>query len=610
MTNGVFVSNEPILLLLHGVGKGDRDETWQATCSAALTRLGYPDLENVRVIAPQFAHALKGVDEPQPLPAVTAKPLSGVAAKKNRRDFDRRMGAIEFRLGHSDHGKGWAGSDAAAGTALELFAVLKQAKNYLENPEIRAQVLHRVLSKLPESGRLIIVGHSLGSVIAADLLRHLPSWLEVAGMVTIGSPLAQGTFNVDNLRESLDEPPRNLAWWVNFWNAQDPVAARRGVSSVIPWITDFRIDTKKVLVAAHAATEYLSNETVATAIGFALFGSRSQELAVVDKGLDIPLEDSERWALLALRYAYLMMLELKGDQRDRFSGALRQVQADTVDKIKQRNSSVHRPMPSAVACLAFDLSDPQAAVPVPLPIDHVAKDDAALMLTVLAAANVIHPFELSVSPDIRQKAMENLTAEMGLGHQYGTDVFTAAKYAQAALSDRGGVNWVKWGALGVGAVAIVAATGGLILAAAPGLAGAAAITSGLAAFGPGGMIGGLLTAGTLVTAGGSGITYGLASSGTTAEALEEVVVRRLAAAILRQLQHLEPDLTVWISLVEIEIELRRNHERLGAFSDESAPSLKELNRKLDTVERALNYLTDKNLVPGALSEPPAQEVLV
>lgn len=604
------MSNEPILLLLHGVGQGDRDGTWQATCSEALVRLGYPDLENVQVIAPQFAHALKGVDEPRPLPPVTTKQLSREAAKKNRRGFERRMGAIEFRLGRPDRGQGRVGGDAAVRAAYEHLKAVEQAKNYLENPEIRAQVLHRVLAKLPESGRVVIIGHSLGSVIGADLLRHLPAWLDVAGMVTIGSPLAHGTFDVDRLRESLTEPPTNLAWWVNFWNPQDPVAARRGVSSVIPWMTDFRISTKKVLIAAHAATEYLSNESVATAVGFALFGSRSKEIAVLDRGVDIPLEDTEHWALMALRYAHLVMAELTGDQRDRFAGALRQAQAETIEKIKTRNASEHRPMPSPVARLAFDLSDPQATVPVPLPVSHIAKDDAALLLTVLAAANVVQPYELSISPAIRQQAMEHLTAEMGLGHQYGTDVFTAAKRAREALSSNGGVNWIKWGALGVGAFAIVAATGGLALAAAPGVAGGAVITSALASFGPGGMIGGLLTAGTLVTAGGSGITYGLASSGTTAQALEEVVVGRLAAAILRQLQHLEPDPSVYSALIELEIEVRRNHQRLSAFSDESAPALGELQRKIRTVERALKYLTDNDLAPAVRSEPPAQQVLV
>ena len=79
--------------------------------------------------------------------------------------------------------------------------------------------------------------------------------------------------------------------------------------------------------------------------------------------------------------------------------------------------------------------------------------------------------------------------------------------------------------------------------AAPGVAGAAAITSALAAFGPGGMIGGLLTAGTLVTAGGGGIAFGLASPGTTAETVEAVVGAQLAAALLRQRQGLEQDPT-------------------------------------------------------------------
>ncbi|WP_342672054.1 hypothetical protein [Sanguibacter gelidistatuariae] len=520
------------------------------------------------------------------------------------------MGAVERRLPRSDRGQNRLGSDAVTSTAVEFFPSFKAAKNYLEEPAIRAQVLHRVLSRLPESGRLIIVGHSLGSVIAADLLRYLPVWIEVAGMVTIGSPLAHGTFDVDKVRESLEEPPTNLAWWVNFWNPNDLVAAQRGVSSVVPWMTDFQIGTKKVLRAAHAATEYLNNDAVASAVGFALFGSRSSEIAVVDKGADIPLDETERLTVLALRYAYLMLLELQGDQREKFAGALREVQSDAVDEIRARNVSEYRAMPAAVAHLAFDMSDPRSTVPVPLEISHIPKDEAANLLTVLAASNVVRPFEIVLSRKIRQKAMEALTTEMGLGRQYGTDVFTAAERAHEALNGSSGVNWIKVGALSAGAAAIVLATGGLALAAAPGLAGAAVITSALASFGPGGMIGGLVSAGALVTAGGSGITYGLASSGTSAEALEEVVVRWMATAILRQLQHLEPDPTVWITLAEIEIEVRRHHERLGAFSDESAPALKELKRKLDTVERALKYLTDNNLASNVLSDTPDQQVLV
>lgn len=596
------MSNGPVLLFLHGVGENDQDDNWKSRLADALSGLGYPDLETAVVIAPKYAHALKGWDDREPLPGVTIREPSREAAKKNRREFERRMGAVEFRLGRHDPGNGMFGGDAAVRVFVGLGAaglpLLEQAHNYLHNHQIRAQVLGRILAKLPESGRLVIVGHSLGSVIAADLVRRLPVGLEVAGMVTIGSPLAHGRFDVDKLKETLKDPPTNLGWWVNFWNTGDPVAAHRGVSSVFPWMIDFRINTKKVLVPAHLASEYLANDAVAAAIGFALFGSKSKELASINKGADIPLDAAELMALMALRYAHLMKGMLRGDQQDRFAGALRHVQAAVVDDISRRNTKEGRAMPAEVARLAFDLSDPQASVPEPRPSRHLSKDEAVVVMTILAAENVIRPFEISISQDKWQSAMEALTIEMELGSQYGVDVFAAAKIAQETLSGGRGINWVKWGAIGAGAAAIVVATGGLALAAGAGLVGAAVVTSALAAFGPGGMIGGLITAGTLITAGGGGIAFGLASSATTAKTLEAVVARQLAAVILRERQHLDQDSSVWRILAETEIEVRREHERLDEFSDQSSPALNELQRKIVAIERALNYLKDNGLEPA------------
>jgi hypothetical protein len=386
---------------------------------------------------------------------------------------------------------------------------------------------------------------------------------------------------------------------VNFWNWHDPVSGRRGVSSVFPWMIDMRVRTD-LGPDVHSAVKYLDDDVVADALGFALFGSRSKELGTIDRGLDIPLDPTEQLAILALRYGHLIKSQLGGDQRDRFEGALRQVQATAVESIVQRNADAGRGTPSAVARLAFDYSDAGAPVPEPLPARHLTKDDAVVPLTVFAAEDMIRPFEIAVPVNKRQNAMRELTAEMGLGSQFGGDVFDAAKRADEVLSGGRGVNWIKWGALGVGAAALAVATGGLVLAAGAGLAGAAAITSALAAFGPGGMLGGLLTAGSLVAAGGGGIAYGLASPGTSAETLETVVARQLAAEILRKQHGLDPDPAVWRNLVETEIEVRRAHERLDEFSDDSAPSLKETRRKIVALERALKYLREQNLEPGAL----------
>ncbi|PPF66530.1 hypothetical protein C5E16_11285 [Clavibacter michiganensis] len=586
----------PVLLFLHGIGDGDLEDTWKTHLTSGLADLGYPDLAGIDVVAPKYAHALRGSDEKQTLPGLTVKQPVREAARTNRREFEQRMGAIEFRLGRDDSGPGIPYAEATFDAALRnsRFA---QAHNYATDAQIRAQVLNLILDRIPAGRDIVLVGHSLGSVIAADLLRRLPAETRVTGFVTIGSPLAHGSVNVDKLRDVLQEPPANLGWWVNFWNFGDPVSAHRGLSSVFPWLVDFRIDTRQFGIPAHAAAAYLAHRAVAAAVGFALFGSLSREIARTERGVDIALDATETLTLLALRYGHLTAQQLEGSDRERFIGALRLVQAAAVEEMKQRNEAEHRPLASAIAALAFDVSDAEAVAPEPAPSRHLSKEQAVVVMTVLATENVIRPFEINVPKDKRQRAMEDLTAEMGLTSRYGADVFAAAKEAQDVLTASRNVNWLKWGAVGAGAAAIVVATGGLALAAGAGLAGAAALTSALAAFGPGGMIGGLLTAGSLVSAGGGGIAFGLANTGTAAETVESVVQTRLAATILRKRQGLEPDRAVWDLLVQTEIAVRREHERLDEFSDESSSALKELKRKIVTIERALKYLSENDMEP-------------
>lgn len=598
--------NVPTLLFLHGVGDGDQADDWKAELSASLTRLGHPTLDGVRTMAPKYPQALKlEPDDKDPLPGLTIKKPAGDAARQVRRDFERRIGAVEFRLGRHAPGLGIVGGEAAFNFALSSNIAgsdqrLLQARNYATNAKVRAHVLTRSLSGLPAQGRLVIVGHSLGSVVAADLLCRLPAGLDVVGMVTIGSPLANTAFNVDKLREVLADPPTNLAWWVNIWNGADPIAARRGASSAFPWLLDLRIQTNAMGIAAHSATDYLANDTVAEAIGYALFGSRSKEIAVLDSGADIPLNAAETLTLLALRYAHLIEKRLEGGQRNRFQGALRQVQATAVETIRRQNHRMNRPIPSHLARLAFDLSNPSATAPAPMPITHLSKDDAVALLTVVSAENVIRPFEITIDSLKERAAMAELTAEMGLGHKYGSDVVTAGKLARDALKPGLGASLLKVGALGASAVALAAVAGGVGLVGAVGLMGAAAIAGALTTFGPDGMIGGLLAAGALVTAGGGvSIASSLASPTTSSETLAAVVSQQLTTAILRQLQHLEQDPLTWAVLTDTEIAARREHERLDEFSDPSSASLKDLKRKIDTLELALNFLSKQGLEPGA-----------
>lgn len=591
------MSDEATLLFLHGVGN-DPSDAWKDALWSALADLGYSDLDKVRVITPNYHNALKvPPDDKIPLPPITVKPPNHDDAAANRRNFERRMGGLEIRLARHDRGGGPA-VDAVVSAAV-VDPRLVQVRNYIRDPRVRAHVLRRVLDTLPESGQLTIVGHSLGSVIAADLLRRLPAGLEVAGLLTIGSPLAISYFDVDRLYQNLAEPPTNLAWWVNFWSDVDPVTTRRGVSSVFPWMLDNRVHTPLGRDAHHART-YLSLDVVAAAVGFALLGSTSKEIERAEPGVDVPLEYAETFAILALRYAHLVKAHLSGDKQDRFGGALRLVQADVFERLRAKRAEAEEPIPIGVAQLRVDLADPASSAPEPTPVSHLSRDEAVLPLIGIAAANLVFPFEIDVPDATERKAMEELTLEMWLGSQIGTDVVAATQRAAQVLKGKGGPGWFKWVALGLGAVALVAATGGVALAAAPGVAGAAAITSALAAFGPGGMIGGLFTAGALASIGGGGIAFSLASPGTTAATVEAVVATKLAAAMLREAQHFEQDPRTWSSLAEIRIAIQREYSRHDEFSDKGSPTLKELKQKMDAVDRALDYLDDHELGP---SEP-------
>ena len=226
------MSDTPTLLYLHGVGTGDQENAWRASLDASLASIGYPTLDGVRVIAPKYPFGLRGVDDEVPLPKLSVPTLRGDAAARYRLEFQGRRTAMAAILGSDDTAGAVVLRVDPLVPTLVKASKLVQANNYLTDPKVRAWVLRRVLDAVQAPQRLVIVAHSLGSVIAADLLRRLPPSVEVRGMVTIGSPLGFETFHVDELRAGLKAPTPNLRWWVNFWNALDPVAWHRGVSEI------------------------------------------------------------------------------------------------------------------------------------------------------------------------------------------------------------------------------------------------------------------------------------------------------------------------------------------------------------------------------------------
>ena len=139
------------------------------------------------------------------------------------------------------------------------------------------------------------------------------------------------------------------------------------------------------------------------------------------------------------------------------------------------------------------------------------------------------------------------------------------------------------------------------------LAGGAGIAAGLVALGPGGMVGGLGIVGLVGGAGGAAIARGLTSG--SAEAVEETVIALHALAIAEHRLH-ETELRsrVWITLIEMRASLSAEKARLESLSDARARIVKELERKLSSVQRALDALDDAGLGAKSLAEDPPEVV--
>ncbi len=147
-----------------------------------------------------------------------------------------------------------------------MTVFLRDVHHYLWNVEhrpgpgrsfaVRTEVRRRALDALAAAagaGRPhLVVGHSLGSVVAYDVLQNVADAPEVDGLITVGSPLG-----LDEVQDRLDPgwsrwdgfPSRRLTGrWVNVYDRLDPVC---GFDPVLA--NDFRRGGGTVVTDVHEA---------------------------------------------------------------------------------------------------------------------------------------------------------------------------------------------------------------------------------------------------------------------------------------------------------------------------------------------------------------------
>lgn len=211
-----------------------------------------------------------------------SKALDEIAAENALDEDEIEALASQAAIAHGANAIGqstWVGRRAVAIVSLlerisplrgRIAAkVVRQAYVYLANKNARTDIDDLVRPRLG-TGKTIIVAHSLGTVVAFNLLRELSDHgadIEVPLFVTVGSPLAitevqrwlGGTFAV----------PSAVKKWMNFYDKGDPVTLGRALGTgfaagIIDTIVDNSTEN------GHSIAGYLDDKALINALNLAL----------------------------------------------------------------------------------------------------------------------------------------------------------------------------------------------------------------------------------------------------------------------------------------------------------------------------------------------------
>lgn len=537
-------------LFLHGINARAEDH-WRLTLDQALVRAGYEPLDSARVLSPDYRAALRGETQGASATRATWKRPEKGDWRRAQTSFLARMSFLESRLRPLANGvPAWV-QPRESPIVPPLGALLDDAKNYARSTDVRATVHSIVLASLesvPPGSRVVILAHSLGSVVAADVIKKLPEGLYVPALVTIGSPL--GAIAEFRSRELDEFPFDRLGAWVNVFDPRDPVTGGRGISDRFRWAIDVAVALQDwmfpVLIHQHGGEYYCAHAAVASAIVLALVGTDvarvAREAGDAARGLELALLQSLYLRELAKR------LPADLDRLARLERARQVVAAENL----AATAVLHAADPSASPLQLSDF--------LQRPETHIrgawADWTIAALAIMLASGSPAPPFDVEAKPDTdeRRRALVSTLSLVRVNNTEPTDVdivdaiFSARKSVNDYLAT--GPSWIPI-ALVAGGVITLAATGvGLAAAVPAGLAGAAVITTTLAAFGPGGMMGGLATLAALAGAGagmagvGAGAAIGAngvvkAAPNLFAQALDEAIaasgadsLRSLLASVL------------------------------------------------------------------------------
>jgi hypothetical protein len=263
------------VIFLHGRSQHGKDPVrlragWTAGLTAGLASAGLPPVDAADIWFPFYGDVLQAATVRESV----ADPATGPVYEELLNEAAELAGMPPTRHG-PDEQERWTDGLVSrlrkplswladrSGLDEEIIAArLLDVAAYLDEPAVRDEVLAAVLRCLPTTGRAILVSHSLGTVVAMDLLTRLPTGLTVDTLITAGSPLG-----LDGVHKRLlvGGPRRpTVGTWLNAWCAADAVAI--GCPLAPTWGDVVDVMTTNAKDRAHDIAEYLSDERVAGAV--------------------------------------------------------------------------------------------------------------------------------------------------------------------------------------------------------------------------------------------------------------------------------------------------------------------------------------------------------
>jgi hypothetical protein len=220
--------------------------------------------------------------------------LTRAAAQASRPDVKqtatRELAYVRQQVGDQEQGIGAVLRSAISGVArVRWFApygmafaerfvnrALAQVTRYLSDEEVRRIALQAV-TDLVDQDTKIIIGHSLGSVVAYEAMHQVGHSLPL--FITIGSPLGLDTIIYPRLRPQPPGFPPVVQRWVNVADRDDFIAAapdlRAMFSSGIPATAVFESGyTVDNGAKPHEAKFYLAKMELGKPIGEVLSATR------------------------------------------------------------------------------------------------------------------------------------------------------------------------------------------------------------------------------------------------------------------------------------------------------------------------------------------------